>query len=197
MDPRAVPTKSRSSLFAGWKRYRPSPRKRIPISKHNEREDNMRSPAIAVSLLTVVVVGLALPSQLAAQEWSAEQQEVWETVQTYLDFANKGDAEGFMSYFHEDFLGWDRSQLVPTNKADRWLMVEHNLATRRAVWRILKPVAIKIHGDVAIAYYYQILTLRYAEGEVRTGQSQWMDILMKQGDKWVLIGDAGGAVSEN
>ena len=157
----------------------------------------MRSLTIAVSLLMILIVSLALPSQLAAQTWSAEQQEVWQNVQALFEFGNKSDVEGFMSYFHKDFHGWISGQPVLTNKADRRLIVENNMGRWEVVWRILKPVGIKIHGDVAIVHYYHILTVRYADGEVQTRQERWTDILMKQGDRWVLIGDAGGTVSEN
>jgi len=157
----------------------------------------VRASAIAVSVLTALIVSLAMPSPMAAQQWTPEQQEVWQTVETYTELASQGDLEGFMSYFHEDFLGWVSGQVAPTNKADRWPILEHNMAIREVVQNTLKPAGISIHGDFAIVHYYQMTTSRNAEGEVRTRQSHWTDIFMKQGNRWVLIGDSGGVVSEN
>jgi ketosteroid isomerase-like protein len=145
-------------------------------------------------LAAVFVVCLASPA--AAQEWSAEQQDVWQNVQTYWDLSTKRDLEGFMAYFHEDFLGWDRGDWVPTNKADRRAVVKRNFETREIVWRTLKPVGIKVHGNVAIVHYFYTTTSRGAEGDERTTAGYWTDILMKQGNKWVMIGDAGGATTD-
>ena len=39
---------------------------------------------------------LLITLSLNAQQWTPEQLEVWKTVQTYTDLANKGDVEGFL-----------------------------------------------------------------------------------------------------
>lgn len=56
----------------------------------------------------------------------------------------------------------------------------------------INPVAIKIHGNVAIVHYYYLRVRKDAEGKEELEQGRWTDILMKQKDKWVLIGDHGG-----
>ena len=101
-----------------------------------------------------------------------------------------------MSYFHDDFLGWARGQWVPTNKADRRVFIKRSFETLESVFYALKPVGIKIHGDVAIVHYFYTDTSKDAKGEEETVSGYWTDILMKQGEKWVMIGDAGGAVSD-
>jgi ketosteroid isomerase-like protein len=157
----------------------------------------MRSSAIAVSLLTALIVSLALPSQLAAQEWSAEQQEVWQNVETYWVLSIKEDLEGLMSYMHDDFLGWAPGQSFPTNKADRRAVQMRSYETSDNVLYTLKPIGIKVHGDVAIVHYFFSYTDVDAKGEEQSAAGHWTDILMKQGNRWIMIGDAGGTVSEN
>ncbi len=50
---------------------------------------------------------------LHAGEWFSEQKEVWKVVETYTDLATKGDVEGFLAYFHEDYAGWSTDSPIP------------------------------------------------------------------------------------
>ena len=136
-------------------------------------------------------------SQLAAQTWSAEQQEVWQNVQTYWDLSINEDLDGWLSYFHDDFLGWVKGQSFPTTKADRRASMMRSMETTDNVLCTLKPIGIKVHGNVAIVHYFFSYTDVDAKGEEHSAAGHWTDILMKQGNKWVMIGDAGGTVSEN
>jgi len=135
--------------------------------------------------------------QLSAQEWSDKQKEVWKSVEGYADMANKGDVEGFMSYFHSDYSGWSINDALPGNKEQVRKGVTHRFPTRTTLLSDIQPVAIKIHGNVAIVHYYWSRLRKDAEGKERNSSGRWTDILMKQGDKWVLIGDSGGQTSTN
>lgn len=44
-------------------------------------------------------------------------------------------------------------------------------------------------------YYTQVV--KNAEGKEENVEGRWTDILMKQGDRWVLIGDHGGRIKKN
>jgi hypothetical protein len=104
---------------------------------------------------------------------------------------------GHRPYFHDDFLGWDLGQGFPTNKAERVALMGREFETFDTFFYVLKPAGIKIHDNIAIVHYYFTYTVKDLKGEETTGSGHWTDILMKQGNKWVMIGDAGGAVSEN
>jgi ketosteroid isomerase-like protein len=123
--------------------------------------------------------------------------EVWRNVETYWSLYAAEDLEGFMGYFHDEFLGWVQGDWVPTNKADRRASLVRGFETGDLEWYSLKPVGIKVHGDVAIVHYLYTTNTRSADGEQASVTGAWTDILMKQGNKWVMIGDAGVSVSEN
>ena len=55
-------------------------------------------------------------SPLLAQEWSAPQKEVWKNVEAYWALDAAGNTEGFLSYFHTDYMGWDNGRAVPGGK---------------------------------------------------------------------------------
>ena len=106
------------------------------------------------SLLVIGFILMAMSVPASAQEWSAAQKEVWKNVQTYWDLEAKQDLDGFMSYFHEDYVGWGKRSDFPGDKAQvrKWVAESHkntkNLITD------LSPLTINIFDDVAIVHYY-------------------------------------------
>ena len=52
-----------------------------------------------------------------AQQWSAEQKDVWAGVEKYWAVAASGDAAGFMTYFDDSYEGWNNASPIPMNKA--------------------------------------------------------------------------------
>ena len=149
------------------------------------------------SILIVLCITLLSSAQLFGQEWSEEQKEVWKNVETYNHLYVKGDLEGFMSYFHDDFIGWSNQNALPQNKAKVRKIMVHEYKTTKTLISDIQPVAIKIHDNVAIVQYYYSLVLQDAEGKEKNDNGRWTDILMKQGDKWVMIGDHGGSTASN
>ena len=61
----------------------------------------------------------------------------------------------------------------------------------------IQPAAIKIHGNVAFVHYHYVQVVKDAAGKDKETSGRWTDILMKQGDKWLLIGDNGGRTSKD
>ena len=147
------------------------------------------------SLVITLCLTLFISVQLSAREWSDKQKEVWKNVEAYWDLDVKRDVEGFMSYLHSDYSGWLVSDALPTNKKQVTKWVAHDFQTRKILVSEIQPVAIKIHGNVAIVHYYFSRVYKDVEGKERNSTGRWTDILMKQGDKWVLIGDSGGRTS--
>lgn len=153
------------------------------------------TPQLSVALVTGITLLATLP--MFGQEWSAAQQEVWKNVQAYTALVDKGDVEAFGEYFHEDFSGWAVGSVLPSNKAERMKLVRHFLPKRKTVLSEIKPVAIKVHGNVAVVHYYYMDVSVGDDGEEEVTQGRWTDILMKQGDKWIMIADHGGPSSDD
>ncbi len=142
-------------------------------------------------VLITLFFGFGL-SSVVAQEWSSAQKEVWKNVNNYWEIMAKGDVNGFLDYFHADYAGWENDEPLPSTKEEtkKWLSFAYQ-GIKVAIYD-LKPVAIKIHGDVAIVDYYFALIKENKEGKKTSESGRWTDILLKQGTKWVLIGDHGG-----
>ena len=134
---------------------------------------------------------------LFAQDWSTEQQKVWKNVETYNALGDAGDVEGYMAYVHPDYLGWSYRNALPRDKAATRKWMEYEFHANKIILSEIKPVGIKIHGDIAIVHYYFSMLYKDAEEKEQYVSGRWTDILMKQGDKWLLIGDHGGSTPKN
>jgi len=139
--------------------------------------------------ILVVAIALFLPVTAQAQNWSAEQQELWEFEKACWEAE---DLETVMACVHDDYVGWGDLQpfSTPKNKADLQVLLGRNFETLDIVFLYLKPLEIRIHGNVAVILYVSTLTVKNkATGEEASFADQWTDIAVKQDGKWKLIAD--------
>jgi ketosteroid isomerase-like protein len=150
-------------------------------------------------LCLAIAVLLLLPSACVfSQEWSAAQKDVWKSVEAYTALGVEKNLEGFLEYFHTDYCGWQYGDAMPTDKACvRKFLERTSWKTNKVLYHDIKPIAIKIHGDVAFVHYYYTMITKDVEGKEKSSSGRWTDILMKQGNKWVMIGDHGGQTSKD
>ena len=143
---------------------------------------------ITKSILIVLCITLFGSTQLLGQEWSEEQKEVWKNVETRWDLEAKQYLEVAMDIFHDDYSVWFNQDALPINKASLRKRVVHFLETTKIVIQDIQPVEIKIYDNVAIVHFYYSRITKNAEGQETNQSGRVTDILMKEGDKWVLIG---------
>ncbi len=151
---------------------------------------------IIFTIFGIVFLMSGLSLSVKAQEWTPVQKEVWKNVNDYWALMTKGDITGFMEYFHKDYLGWDDESALPATKEEtqKWLQYMYQ-GVKIPLYEI-KPLGIRVYGDVAFVHYNYSL-VRESEGKKKAEQGRWTDILLKQGNKWVLIGDNGGETSKD
>lgn len=155
----------------------------------------MKRVFIAASALLFLV--LLASTSLRAQEWSAAQKEVWKNVEAYWALDQAGNLEGFLAYFHNDYMGWSLQNALPAGKETVRKFVGHSYKGEKTLVYDIKPAAISVFGDVALADYYYTRIYKDVEGKEKSEAGRWLDVLKKQGDKWVLIGDHGGRTSKD
>jgi thiosulfate/3-mercaptopyruvate sulfurtransferase len=140
---------------------------------------------------------LFAPFQVQAQEWSSAQMEVWASVQELWRLSGALDFDPWFERVSEDYRGWAVTDDMPRGKAG-WLEEAHGRLDRpRRVNHQIIPRAIDIHGDVAIVFYQYAALSRSDEGAFSLSKGQWTDSFRREGDRWLLIADAGGETSSN
>jgi ketosteroid isomerase-like protein len=144
------------------------------------------------SLATLGLMALPLlPSSAFAQEWTPEQQEVWD-----FELGCQESKEAWIDCFHEDYVAWaDMSLGVPARKADNVAIGGRSWDDNEQLFVHLTPVEITVKGDFAVALVVYTNTVRNrATGEVVTTTQAWTDVLIKDGGRWYWIADHGSPV---
>jgi ketosteroid isomerase-like protein len=151
-----------------------------------------------LSAITILFVVMLLSGNIFAQQWSAEQQDVWAGVQKYWDVSAKGDVQRFLSYFDDSYVGWSNQSLVPQSKSNTSKWIENDMKNTTTILYTITPLTIWVKGDFAYVHYsYAQLTRSKNSDKTTSSSGIWTDILMKKDGKWVLIGDHGGQTSSN
>src|SRR3989338_7599407 len=109
--------------------------------------------------------------------WSKEQNEVWQCVEDHWDHLISGRVDDFLKYIHPDFLGFG-----------------HESPTKIAICE-LRPVDIRIHGDIAIVQYFIFTIEKNDEGGKRVIRRYTMT-WQKGKDRWVVIGSHNNLMDE-
>lgn len=154
----------------------------------------MKTKALTV-LLTFILATFLGSFTLKAQEWTPAQKDVWKNVNDYWALMAKGDISGFLEYMHKDYSGWDMDSPLPSTKEESQKWMQYFYQGVKVPLYDIKPLAIKVYGDVAFVHYYYFI-VRESEGKKKPEQGRWTDILLKEGNKWLMIGDHGGAIAK-
>jgi len=128
-----------------------------------------------------------------AQQWSAEQKEVWAGVEKYWD-VNQSNPMDFLQYFDDSYLGWNYQNEAPSVKSDVTKSFGYWTKKGKEQYHILTPAKIWVNSDFAYVHYYYTQVLESTDGKPTTERGRWTDILMKKGGKWMLVGDHGGEI---
>lgn len=154
-----------------------------------------------VTLKHLLGISLALlflfVTSVPAQQWSDEQKAVWAGVETYWQAGMSDDISGFLSYFDDSYYGWDYSNEAPGTKSNVVKSMTYWSKKGKVQYFNLTPARIWVNGNFAYVHYYYTQVTESSEGKPNTEKGRWTDILMKKGDKWMLVGDQGGEVDND
>jgi len=133
-------------------------------------------------------------TNVSAQQWSDEQKAVWAGVETYWQAGMSDDISGFLSYFDDSYFGWDNSNEAPGPKSNVVKSMTYWSKKGKVQYFNLTPARIWVNGNFAYVHYYYTQVTESTDGKPNTEKGRWTDILMKKGDKWMLVGDHGGEI---
>ena len=132
-----------------------------------------------------------------AQQWSDEQKAVWAGVEAYWQAGMSDDPSGILSYFDDSYLGWNYENDAPSPKSNVVKSMTYWYTKGKTKLYTLTPARIWVNGNFAYVHYYYYMVNEDAEGKPMPERGRWTDILMKKGDKWMLVGDHGGEMDDD
>lgn len=143
-------------------------------------------------VIAVIVFAFLGVSTLVAQEWTKEQKEIWEVVETGWAKWQEGDFDASIASIHEKYLGWNNKDPLPTSK-EKW--VKSNEAIKDYVkveYYDLQPARILVYGNVAVVHYYFENYITYTKEDQKKEynyKGKNAEFYIKEDGKWFLIGD--------
>lgn len=145
--------------------------------------------------LIVFVSGYLLSTNLQAQQWSAEQKEVWKSVETYNELSANRDA-AFINYFDDSYQGWEYESDIPDTKESVKIFIDNRDPNVKNLFYTITPVTIWVNGNFAYVHYFYTSVNVDKDGKRNWEKGRWTDILTKKGGKWIMVGDHGGKTSK-
>ena len=129
------------------------------------------------------------------KNWSDEQNSVWQSLEQHWDHLLNAKVPEFLEYIHPDFLGFGHES--PINIDRPWLekWVGFWTQSTKIVICELRPIDIKIHGDIAIVQYFIFTIEKNSEGGKRVIRRYTMT-WKKAAKHWVVIGSHNNLMDE-
>ncbi len=128
--------------------------------------------------------------------WNKEQREVWQNLEHHWECLIQAKIEEFLKYIHPDFIGYGHESPIPVDRPwlEKW--VGFWAQSTKIVICELRPIHMKIHGDIAILQY---LIFTIEQNQVDRGKRVIRRYTMtwkKQKDRWVVIGSHNNLMND-
>ncbi len=139
--------------------------------------------------------GGAAPSQTDSKNVA----QVWQREAEYWRCVKAGDVDGYVSLWHDKFIGWPCGQEHPKRKASIGDWVREVRDKHITVSSDLTREGAEDFGDVVVVHYRFTRVDTYPDGRVEgTGKvSKITHTWMKQGDTWLIIGGMCGTLPDS
>jgi ketosteroid isomerase-like protein len=127
-----------------------------------------------------------------AQDANRDQADVWTVIEAQWTAEEKDDNRWIDNRLTDDFQGWGRDFPAPQSKTSvkMWDRLGDDLG--KTVAHELFPLAIVVHGDVAVAHYLYRTALENEDGETEMNNGRYTDVLVRTDDGWKFLAWHGG-----
>ena len=147
--------------------------------------------SLGISMVFLCLIFSA--GQVQAETWSPAEKEVLKAIDD-CNLAYKAEnLEALLATcYHDDYVRFRYGAPSTLNKADVHKMTLIEWANSDEVEWWVKPLAMRIVGDVAIVHYYWYARFRDKDGKEANTRQRFTDVWVKQEGKWLKIADHGG-----
>ena len=138
-----------------------------------------------------------IPFTASAQNWTPEQQEVIAHIKTCWDGWIKAFEQKDRGLWDEvcpcaeGFTLWGTHNGAPASYENQTRGLSGGLFSRlnkKIDWLDLRPLSVKIDGDVALVHFYAIFVVENNKGEIARNEQKRFEVFRKKDGKWTLLG---------
>jgi hypothetical protein len=140
----------------------------------------------------VLCATLAVSAPVAAQTWTAEQQEIWRFEQKQWQMEKDKDASWIETMVHPNLHYWAIGSAAPQDKASLARWNRYSSASSSVLEQELFPIAATITGNVAVVQYRYQIARENDKKERETVWGHYTDVLIKENGQWLFIAWEGG-----
>ena len=140
--------------------------------------------------LIILITQTAFFHPATAQQWSPQQKELIQHIQTCLDTWHGKVFDRWFSICQPDSnsVFWNTSEGSTNNLASWRKGLEAQIkAGYEYIYTEMRPISVLINRDVAIVHYYMI-SERLDSGKRIKVEQKRMEVFRKAGNQWILMG---------
>lgn len=128
--------------------------------------------------------------------WNADQNSVWKSLEYHWELLITKRVEEFIEYIHPDMVGYGHESPLPVDRP--WLEKWVGFWTQSTDIIIceLRPIDIRIHGDIAIVQYF-IFTIEKSERGVKHVIRRYTMTWKKGKEHWVVIASHNNLMNDH
>jgi hypothetical protein len=148
----------------------------------------MKSLRVVVGVLSLSLLTVSV----AAQTWTAEQQELWKLEEQQWQMSKDKDLSWIDKMVHPNIVYWGSDQAAPQNRASLLKWNRYSNTNETVLEQELFPISATITGNVAVVHYRYQIARENSKKEREMATGRYTDILVKEGGRWLFISWAGG-----
>jgi len=131
-----------------------------------------------------------MQTQLPVHDFTPEQHELWERVQSLWELSRGRDKDKIRATLHPEYVGWDMSTQLPHDREAAVGSVTDDSPTLQDY--ILQPLSVRIYdGNVGVVHYSYAATVLQKSGDAIRVTGKWSEVYLKQRDEWSMISVSG------
>ena len=143
----------------------------------------------AITFMMLAFLGI---STVNAQEWTKDQQAVWNEVEKMWSNWKAGDFDAAFANLDDRYLGWNNTDPMPISKS-KWVdPMKEDKDKYSNLGFDIEPTRILVIDDAAVVFYYYSMWWVYNDGDKKTNgnlSGRWTEFFIKEKGNWTCIGD--------
>lgn len=143
------------------------------------------------NMIALAAAAVLMPIASIAQELTAEQQEVWNTVEACVDATVADDGDTLIDCFHEDYTFWWSEDVLPFGKDRVRGIIPNILPSEDIALADPRPARIVVRGDVAVVHWGVRFFVRGADGTLTPSAERVSMTLIRENERWHYFGGGG------
>jgi ketosteroid isomerase-like protein len=148
-----------------------------------------KTVVLVVSIFLLAGTAGAGAAEAPAAAIPADERAIWDLERAYWRYVQDNDLASYSRLWHEAFVGWPSVSATPVSKEHITDWITSQTSTGAKFQTLdFKPAAIRVTGDVAMAYYWVEFRWVGQDGKGDTHRLRITHAWHKDATGWQILG---------